>query len=106
MLPELGPAGATQGFEPATHTCPTVALPFAIPATDHVTVASAEPITLAENDARCPVPIVAIGGATLTDAPLVIVTVADATSGPPAGCGLTAAWIVSGFVPGKSAGAV
>jgi len=91
MLAELGPDGAAHGFDPDTHTRPTAALPLAIPVTDQVTVASVVPVTFGENVARCPVEIVAVGGATLTATPLVIVTVAEATSGPPAGCGLTAA---------------
>jgi hypothetical protein len=47
-----------------------------------------------------------VDGATLTVTPLVIVTVAAATSAPPAGGGFTAAWIVTGFVAGKSVGAI
>ena len=105
-LPALAPAGAVQGFDPLTQICPTLAFPFATPATDHVTVASALFVTVAENEVRCPVPIVAVGGATFTVTPLVIITAAAAISGPPAGGGLTAAWIVTGFIAGKSFGAV
>lgn len=71
--------------------CPTLAFPFTIPATDQVTVVSDEFVTAAENEVRCPSPIVAVGGETLTVTPLVIVAEAVAISGPLAGCGLTAA---------------
>jgi hypothetical protein len=52
---------------------------------------SALPDTFALNDARWPVASVAEGGVTFTVTPLVIVTVADAVSGPLPGCGLTVA---------------
>jgi len=90
-LPALAPLGATHGFDSLTQICPTLAFPFTTPATDHVTLASDVFVTVAENEARCAAPTVAVGGATLTVTPLVIVTVAAAVTGPPAGCGLTAA---------------
>jgi hypothetical protein len=104
--PALAALGAAHGFDPLTQICPTLAFPFTTPATDHVTAVSEVPATAAENDVRCSVPIVAVGGATFTVTPLVIVTVAAAISGPPAGCGATVAWIVTGFVAGRSVGAV
>ena len=36
---KLAPAGAAHGFVPDWQTWPTVALPFGMPPTDHVTVA-------------------------------------------------------------------
>ena len=102
----LSPLGAAHGFDPLTQICPTLAFPFSTPATDHVTVASEVFVTVGENEIRWLVPIVAVGGATFTVTPLVIVTVAAAISGPPAGCGATVAWIVTGFVAGRSVGAV
>jgi hypothetical protein len=77
------------GFDPLTQICPTLEFPFATPATDHATVVSDVPVTVAENNVRCP--SATVGGATLTVTPLVIVTVDATISGPPAGCGLTAA---------------
>jgi hypothetical protein len=48
-------------------------------------------VTLAANDARWPMESIALAGITLTVTPLVIVTVALATSAPLPGCGLTVA---------------
>lgn len=83
MLPDAGPAGATQGFVPDTQTWPTLALPFATPFTAQVTVVSDAFATLAANDSRCPVGTVAAGGATLTVISLVMATVADSAVAPP-----------------------
>jgi hypothetical protein len=88
---ELGPAGAMHGFVPETQTWPTVAFPSGTPTTDHDTVVSAVFVTFAVNDVRCPVESVAVGGITLTVTALVIVTVAEAISGPLFGWGLTVA---------------
>ena len=81
-LPEPGPVGATHGFELSWHTWPTVALPFAIPLTDHATLMSLEFETAGVNAARWPGESVAALGETLTLTLLVIVTVADAVTVP------------------------
>jgi hypothetical protein len=51
-LPEMGAAGAAHGFEPGTQICPTIALPFGIPFTDHSAFVSEEFVTFAANDTR------------------------------------------------------
>ena len=92
MLPETGALGATQAPDPLRQTWPTVALPFEMPFTAHVTVVSGVPVTVAANIACCVAASVAVGGETLTVIPpSVIVTVAAALSGSPLGCGLTTA---------------
>ena len=82
MLPDAGPVGATHGFVPDWQTWPTNALPFAMPFTDHVTVASDEFVTVAEKDARSFDESVAVGGETITPTALVTVTVAAAVMPP------------------------
>lgn len=67
------------------HTWPTVALPFAIPLTNQVTVASDEFVTDGVNVARWPGESVAALGETLTLTLLVSVTVAEAVAGLPDG---------------------
>ena len=66
----------------------------------HVTAASAALLTIAVNVARCDASTVAYGGETVTLMPLVIVMIAEAVAVP------AVAWIVTGFVDGKSTGAV
>ncbi len=105
MLPDAGPAGATHGFVPDMQTCPTLALPFATPFTDQLTVVSDVPATLGVNDRRWPVGTVAIDGETLTETPLVIVTAADSMVAPLV-TALAVAWIMTGSVVGRLAGAV
>jgi hypothetical protein len=51
-LPALAPLGGTHGFDPLVQIFPTLAFPFATPATDHVTVVSAVFVTVAENEVR------------------------------------------------------
>ncbi len=80
-------------------TLPTAALPFAIPLTLQITVASEVFVTAAENVARPFTASDALGGATLTTTPLVTVTLAETDATP------ATAWIVTGLVAGKSAGA-
>ena len=77
--------GATHGFEFGWQTWPTVAFPFAIPLTDHVTPVSLEFATMEVNAARWPGESVAALGDTLTLTLLAIVTVAAAVTAPPAG---------------------
>jgi hypothetical protein len=84
-LPETGPAGGEQGFDPLRHIWPVVRFPLTIPFTDHVTDASALFVTLAANDFRWLTGTEAEGGETLTAMLLVTVTEADATTEPPAG---------------------
>jgi hypothetical protein len=105
MLPEAAPLGATQGFVPLTQTCPTAALPSGVPLTDHVTLVSVEFATAAVKDCCWLGESVAVPGATVTVTPLVIVTVAETLEAPPA-TPLAVACIVTGFVTGKSTGAV
>jgi len=81
-MPERGPAGGTHGLVPASQTCPTAALPFAIPFTDQVTVVSDVPATIAAKDMRWPVAVVAEGGATFTVTLLVMVAEADSPLAP------------------------
>lgn len=102
MLPAAAPVGETQGFDPVWQTWPKLALPLAMPFTLHVTVVSEVFTTVGVNVARWPTVRVAAGGDTLTLTALVTVTVAAAV-GPVTG---TVAWIVTGFVAGKSVGAV
>lgn len=78
-----GPLGAAHGFDPLTHTWPTLALPFGTPFTAHRTLVSGEFATIAVNDCRWPGDSVAALGATVTITPLIIVTVADALAAPP-----------------------
>jgi hypothetical protein len=105
MAPATGPAGGTHGFDPVSHTCPTLALPFGIPFTDQVTVASDVLATIAAKDIRWPVATVAVGGATFTVTLLVMVAVAASVLAPLV-TELAVAWIVTGFVAGRPAGAV
>src|SRR5579875_269469 len=80
------PEGAAHGFEPAAQTWPTVALPFAIPFTAHVTLVFTVPDTEALKLARWPAAIAADGGAIeiATAALLTTVTTADALCVPAA----------------------
>ncbi len=105
MLPDAGPAGAAHGIVPDTQTWPTLELPFAIPFTDQVTVVSDVFATLAANAIRWPVATVAVGGETTTATLLVMVAVADSVVAPLV-TELAVAWIVTGFVAGRLAGAV
>jgi hypothetical protein len=105
MLPDAGPAGATHGFVPLVQIWPTLTLPFGIPFTDQVTVVSAVFATLGANDKRWPVGTVAIGGETLTETLLVMVTATDSVLAPLL-TALAVAWIVTGSVAGRLAGAV
>jgi hypothetical protein len=92
MLPETGALGATQAPDPLRQIWPTVALPFGMPFTAHVTVLSGVLATVAANIACWVAASVALGGETLTvTPPLVRVSVAAALSGPPLGCGFTTA---------------
>lgn len=92
MPPETGALGATQTPDPLMQTWPTVALPFGMPFTAHVTVASGVPPTVAVNIACWVAASVAVGGETFTAIPPPVrVTVAAALSGLPLGCGLTIA---------------
>ncbi|MGH9688991.1 MAG: hypothetical protein ACRD5K_18105 [Candidatus Acidiferrales bacterium] len=75
--------GTAQGFDPLTHTWPTLAFPFGTPLTAHKTLVSGELATVAVNDCRWPGDRVAALGVTVTVTPLVIVTVADALAVPP-----------------------
>lgn len=83
MDADCAPAGATHGFDPLTHTRPTVALPFSTPFTAHVTAVSGEFVTFAANDCRCPGDKVAALGVTITVTALVIVKVEDALVAAP-----------------------
>lgn len=85
-LPEAGPAGVTQGFDPLTHIWPVVKFPLGIPFTDHVTEASALFVTVAPNDVRWLTGTEAVGGIMFTAILLVIVTDADATTEVPPFC--------------------
>ena len=105
MLPEAGLAGATHGFVPGSQTWPTLALPFGMPFTDQVTVVSDVFATLGINDMRWPVETVAVGGETPTVISVVMATVADSVV-PPLVTELAVAWIVTGLVAGRLAGAV
>jgi hypothetical protein len=80
-LPETGPLGAVQGFDPLTHIWPAIELPLRIPFTDHVTDGSAVFITVAANDFRWLTGTEAEEGVMLTTILLVTVTAADATTG-------------------------
>jgi hypothetical protein len=92
MLPETGALGATQAPDPLRQTWPTVALPFRMPLTAHVTVLSGVLVTVAANIACWVAASVAVGGETLTVIPpRVTVTVAAALSGSPLASGLTTA---------------
>ena len=51
-LPEAGPAGVMQGFDPLTHIWPVVKFPLGIPFTDQVTDESALFVTVAANEFR------------------------------------------------------
>jgi hypothetical protein len=101
MGPEMGPVGGTHGLVADSQIWPTLAFPFAMPLTDHVTLVSGAFVTASVNEARWPGESVAAGGKTLTATLLVIVTVADATADE-----FTVAWIVTGLAEGRSAGAV
>ena len=81
-------------------------MPFGAPFTDQVTVVSDVFATLGVNDMRWLVESVAVGGETATVTLLVMVTVADSIVGPPLVTELAVAWIVTGLVVGKVAGAV
>jgi hypothetical protein len=85
-LPETGPMGGVQGFDPVMHIWPEVRFPLAIPFTDHVTDASAVFVTVAANDCRWLTGTEAVGGIMLTAMLLVIVTEADATTELPPLC--------------------
>jgi hypothetical protein len=104
-LPETGPLGVLQGFDPMTHIRPAIELPFGIPFTDQVTDGSAVLVTVAVNDLRWLTGTEAEEGVMLTTILLVTVTAADATTGFPP-CGVVVAWIVMGFVGGIATGAV
>jgi hypothetical protein len=92
MLPVTAALGGTQTPDPLRQIWPTVALPFRMPFTAHVTVASGVPATVAANIALCVAASVAVGGETLTVIPPPVrVTVAAALSAPPLGCVLTTA---------------
>ena len=95
----------THGFDPDTQIWPTLAFPFAMPFTDHVTVVSDAFATLAAKDKRWPVGTVAAGGATLTVISLVMVIVADSATAPLV-TPLAVAWIVTESVVGTLCGAV
>jgi hypothetical protein len=82
-----------------------LALPFKIPFTDQVTVVSDVFVTLAVNAIRWPAATVAAGGETTTATLLVMVAVADSVVAPLV-TELAVAWIVTGFVAGRVAGAV
>jgi len=105
MLPAAGPAGAAHGFVPKTQISPILASPFGTPFTDQVTVLSDAFATLAVNERRWPVGTVAKGGETATETLLVMVTAADSVVAPLV-TELAVAWIVTGFVAGRLAGAV
>jgi hypothetical protein len=85
-LPEIGPTGGVQGFDPVTHIWPDVRFPLAIPFTDHVTDASALFVTVAANDFRWLTGTEAVGGIMFTPMLLAIVTDADATTEVPPFC--------------------
>ena len=80
MLPDAGAARATHGFVPVWQIWPTVALPFAVPFTVHVTVVSVAFVTVGVNVMRWFTASVADGGETLTPIALVRVTVAAAVA--------------------------
>jgi len=85
-LPETGPTGGAQGFDPVTHIWPVARFPLAIPSTDHVTDASALFVTVAVNEVRWLTGTEAVGGIMFTAMLLVIVTDADATTEVPPFC--------------------
>lgn len=99
-MPETAPFGETQGSVPATQICPTAAFPLGTPLTLQLTPVSGEFVTVAANVARSETPSVVSEGTTLTLTLLVIVTLADAVAVPPV------AWTLTGFVDGRSPGAV
>jgi hypothetical protein len=85
-LPEMGPTGGVQGFDPLTHIWPVVRFPLAIPFTDQVTDASALFVIVAANEFRWLTRTEAVDGIMFTAMLLVIVTDADATTGLPPSC--------------------
>src|SRR5580704_13991367 len=102
-LPESGPEGGTHGFVPVRQIWPTSELPLGTPFTIQVAVVSGVFVTIAAKLALVFTATVAVAGLTETVTLLVIVTVADAVTGPPLE-GLNVAWTVTGFVAGKSTG--
>jgi len=96
------PAGVAHGFEFSAQTCPTLALPFPIPFTVHVTFAFDVLVTVAEKSSLAPAATTADAGDTVTaiGGLFTIVTVADAF------CVLATAVTVTGFAGGGTAGAV
>jgi hypothetical protein len=96
---ELAPLGATQGLDACWQICPTAVFPLAIPFTLQVTDVSEVLITVGISVTRWLVSMDALVGEMLTATVLTIVIVAE-TVAPPA-----TAWIVTGFVAGRLAGA-
>jgi len=102
---ESGAEGGTHGFVAATQICPRSVLPLGMPFTYQVTVVSDVFSTLAAKVALAFTATVVLGGETITLTLLVMVTVADAVTGPPL-AGLNVACTVTEFDAGRSAGAV
>jgi hypothetical protein len=101
----IGRVGETHESDSRRQICPEIALPFATPFTSQETAPSVVPETLAASEMRCDIETVAEGGEMPTLTLLVSVTGAEAVPDPEVAA-LAAAWIVTGFAGGKSAGAV
>lgn len=84
--------------------CPMLGFPFAMPSTNHETLASGLPDTFAVSETRWYAAAVAADGEIARDTLLVIVTEAEAVL-EPAVTALAVAWIVAAVASGRAAGA-
>jgi hypothetical protein len=82
MLPEMGPVGGAQGFEPGWQIWPTAAFPLATLLTDQLAAPSGVFVTTAEKELRWPIAIVPEEGEVFTLTLLVMVIVADTVAAP------------------------
>jgi hypothetical protein len=101
--PDRGPVGGAQGLEPATHICPTLALPFAVPSTLQVTAVLLLPCTFGVSVVLRPAATCAAVGVSVRLIPLTTVIVAEADCVESATLVATS---ITGFAGGIEAGAV
>ena len=99
-LPDAAVGGAMQGFEPDSQIWPTAVLPFGAPLTDQVTAVSEVLVTTGVSNVRRLISTVVALGVMLTVTALTMVTAADVVAVP------ATAWMVTGLVEGRAAGAV
>jgi hypothetical protein len=99
-LPAAAPPGATQGLASDWQICPTNGLPFAMPFTNHVTLASVEPLTDGVSMIDCDGAREAEDGLRVTETSLTSATSAAALA-PPA-----VAWTTIDAPAGSCGGAV